>query len=164
MLSRWKIKAETFQLIVALTALLVGVLLYLTTRNHQQIFFINYFPDISILPQFPSTGITYSIPSFLHIYAFILLTTAFISVQLHSVRLICVFWLVIEILFEIGQHPLLAAPVAGIFPDWFNHYSSLQAVPNYFVNGRFDFLDITFLLLGALAAYLTVKKTNREGR
>ncbi|MCW9013687.1 MAG: hypothetical protein OQL06_07875 [Gammaproteobacteria bacterium] len=103
------------------------------------------------MPQVFSNSIIYSIPSFLHIYAFILLSTAVISANIITLRLICIFWLVVELLFEIGQQPSMTDSIIDILPDWFNH-----AIANYFIYGHFDMLDVSALILGVIAAYFTV--------
>ena len=88
-------KSEILLLLAAISALLAGVLLYLTTRSAQQVLFLNYLPAIDTDWQIDSGGIIYSIPSFLHIYAFILLTSIIISTTPNALRLSCIFWLLI---------------------------------------------------------------------
>lgn len=160
---KWKMKPETLQLIVALSALLIGVLVYLTTRSHQQVLFLNYLPEMDVAFSLSVGGLIYSIPSLLHIYAFILLTSVVISASINAARLICIFWLIIELVFETGQHPVVASAISENLPEWFYHYAWLQSISNYFINGKFDVLDVMCLVLGSVFAFITVKKLNGWG-
>lgn len=140
----------------ALFALLLGVLIYVVSRDPRQVFFLGYLPLINNGILFPSSSLLYSLPSFLHIYAFILLSSVVMSGRAKRRWLIVVLWLVIEILFELGQQHAIATVIVAALPAWFQDHSLLRALGDYFMSGRFDLLDVAGLILGALAAYLTL--------
>ena len=158
MQNKWKLHAELFQVVIALTVLLLGILVYVTTRSSEQVFFLQYLPEMDINIPFQMSGIIYSLPSFLHIYVFILLTTAVTSKQINYIRYVCFFWLVVEVLFEFGQQHDIAIVLANHIPEWFHHYIWLETIPVYFLHGTFDPMDILSLILGMCFAYVTVVK------
>lgn len=147
---------------VALLALLLGLLMYIGTRPRQQILFLQYLPPMHISLPLRPVGMVQSLPSFLHIYGFILLTAAVIPRRIDYLRIICVFWLVLELLFEIGQQHDIALVIANHLSVWIYDGSwLLKVIPNYFVYGTFDPLDVAFLLLGAMAGYGTIRTIHR---
>lgn len=163
MQNKWKIHDEFFQVSVALIALILGILIYATTRSSQQVFFLQYLPELDLNIPFQMSSIIYSLPSFLHIYAFILLTAAVAQKQIHHVRYICLFWLVVEVLFEFGQQHDIAIAFSNHISGWFSHYVWLETIPNYFLHGTFDPLDIMCLVLGMFAAFATLMKKSTRG-
>lgn len=96
------------------------------------------------------------LPAFAHAYGFILLTAA-VSPAFFSVLAICVFWWAIDSLFEIGQHPAVAAHVAGALPAWLKRIPVFDNTGSYFLRGTFDPVDLMAIALGALAAYFTIR-------
>jgi len=149
------------QIVAAVAALLAGALIYLLARDPQQIFFMKFLPLPNTGMRLPSTALSYSMPSFLHIYAFILFSNAIMTHAIHRLRLITLFWLLVEVFFEIGQHDAVAPLIVDAMAAWPGHHAWLRPVAGYFIHGRFDLLDITALLLGSLAAYCTVLAGNR---
>lgn len=156
MRSKWIMKPAFLQAEAGLAALLLGIPVYLLTRPAESVLFLQYLPDIHFRIPFDAGGILYALPSFLHIYAFILLTASVVASSTHHLRLICLFWLVIELLFEIGQLHALALIITDHLPVSLSGSVWFEAIPNYFLQGTFDPLDIAGLLLGAMAAYVTV--------
>jgi hypothetical protein len=69
---------------------------------------------------------------------------------------ICGAWLIVEAAFEIGQHASIATEVAAHLPAWFASVPVLDHIAGYFLNGRFDPLDLFSIVLGTFAAYATV--------
>jgi hypothetical protein len=157
---RWTNKPVLLQAEAGLAALMLGILVYFATRSGSQVFFLQYLPAAHSSPHSGIGGILYALPSLLHIYAFILLTAAIVSSNAHHLRLICLFWLVTELMFEIGQQHDVAVVIVEHLPSWFFGSAVLETVPNYFLRGTFDPLDTIGLLLGTLAAYVTAMSCN----
>ena len=95
------------------------------------------------------------LPTFLHIYAFILLTALVWGIKRKTVLFSGLLWLLIEVLFELGQSPLVAPSVTARIPDWFSEISVLENLGAYFTRGTFDPLDLVAALAGCLSAWLT---------
>jgi hypothetical protein len=140
----------------AITALCFGVLVYVFDRQAEFVYFLPgwmslYCEQCSL---FGSLG-NY-LPTFIHVYVFILLT-AVIAVPC-IVRLIpvCLAWLVIDSVFEIAQLNLIAKWIGSHTPTWFNNIPFLENTTSYFLSGTFDVLDLVSIVVGAITAYLTV--------
>lgn len=141
--------------LMALTALGVGILVYLLDRSPEHVYFLS--PAASWMPSHeawlgPLGG---WLPDFVHVYAFALLTAAVVP-QPKAVLPICAFWLVVDVLFELGQYPPFAGQIAGAIPTWFQEVPILDNTAAYFLQGVFDPWDLLAIFLGTLAAYLTL--------
>ena len=51
---------------------------------------------------------------------------------------------------------MIANNISNVILTEFQENAWLSTIENYFLYGRFDPMDIVFLILGALAAYLTI--------
>jgi hypothetical protein len=140
-------------LMLAGTALCLGLLVYLADRRPADTLLLPRFATLGIGPLF---GVVAQwLPSFIHPFAFTLLSAAAIRRPLgsaHPPYWICGFWWAVNLAFEIGQHPGFSAPIAealrvGLGANWLT-----AAMSRYFLRGRFDWGDITALSAGALAA------------
>jgi hypothetical protein len=151
------------QIVMALSALILGVLLYAATRSSERVLFLQYLPELNIRFPIHAGAIVYSLPSFLHIYAFVLLTAAVGAMSARQLRSICLFWLLLELLFEFGQMHAISVVIADYWPAWFDHSLWLEAIPGYFVRGTFDPLDVLCLILGVFAAYATAALSGGTG-
>ena len=123
---------------VATGLLLIGGIVYLVFRSGSTVYFLaGIFPET--VNYSISTGtISNSIPSFLHIYAFILLTAVVLNPARTGLILICLGWVSVELFFEIGQHPFFAQYLTGWVPAWFANFSYLEVANTYFLSGTFD--------------------------
>jgi DNA-binding beta-propeller fold protein YncE len=65
-------------------------------------------------------------------------------------------WFVIASLFELGQHPSISPLIAASLPAGFAHVPVLDNTAAYFLKGTFDPLDFLAIVLGIVAAGLTV--------
>ena len=136
---------------LALTALTLGGLVYVLDRPAGSAQFI---PQVI---QFDSTAalqfgwIGANLPSFLHVYAFILLTMSVLRPTYRTLSVVCGGWLGIELLFEVGPQ---LAPSALL--------ETLDPLTRFAPAGVFDPMDVTALILGTLAAYLTVISMTRR--
>jgi len=99
-----------------------------------------------------------SLPSFVHVFAFSVLTTALLGASRRVAIAACAGWALVNAAFEFGQHPLIAARLSQLTPSWFGNIPILARTQGYFLYGTFDPLDLLFIALGALSAYLLMKR------
>ncbi len=147
-----------------LTALGLGSLLYLLDRPVDRTYFIPQFLADAAQPNggaslFGSLG--QQLPTFLHVFAFCLLTAALLRVGVRGSIAICSGWLIIDAAFEIGQHPDIAPVLAQWMPDWFSAAPVLENTAGYFLHGRFDPYDLVSIAAGALLALPLILATRR---
>ena len=142
--------------VAALVALSLGVAVYLFDRLPDDVYLMAPWMELGeqAHPVFGTAG-NY-LPTFSHVYVFILLTAALAASSLRSAVIICVAWLVIDIAFELAQLPVVAQALTEFIPGWFSGIPVLENVSNYFLSGTFDVLDIVSIAAGALTAYLTI--------
>lgn len=88
-----------------------------------------------------------NLPSFFHVYAFILFSAAIVHPGTQNLVVICITWFAIEIAFELFQTPQLIKP------------GSLR---NVLGAGVYDPMDIFALILGMITAYLSVTIITRR--
>ena len=141
----------------AIGALAVGVLVYLLDRQPMSVYFI---PDwISLVnnlnPIFGEIG-NY-LPTFIHVYVFILLTAIIVAPSPAWIIPICAAWFAIDSLFELAQITPIDQWIAGNVPDWFIGIPFLENTSAYFIAGTFDVLDLLSIAAGTIAAYLTIR-------
>lgn len=150
---------ETVQIVIALFVLSIGVLVYLLDRQPGSVYFI---PEWFSLTGNPGSIFGYignHLPTFIHVYVFILLTVSTTAV---SVSHACILWFVIDSLLEIAQLTTVANWIAENIPAWFAGIPFFENTASYFKNGTFDVLDIVSIVLGTVAAYLTFQFTRKE--
>ena len=135
------------QLGLAALALAIGLLLYLLDRpaGHAAL--------IPAAWSLAGGGAVFGaaaawLPSFLHPFAFSLLTAATLPRSTAAAAGSCALWWGIGLGFEILQHPALALPVAAAL----HGVPGLQTLARFGLQGRFDLADIAALSAGACAA------------
>jgi hypothetical protein len=147
------------QLFVGFTVLFLGVLYYYFFRTSQHTYFIQFLelnPPLKDIPSlFQKLG--YSLPTFVHVFSFSLITAGLIASRKQGYAMACLFWLGINVLFELGQK--FDSWVIQFIPGWFSNVSFLKNTKIYFLKGRFDYLDLFSITLGALVAYIFLIKT-----
>ncbi len=154
-------KGAWAQLVVGLAVLLLGTLVYLVDRPPEQAFVLGAFSFCEVTPcVFGRLG--QSLPTFAHVFAFILLTAALLGGGQRWAIAICLGWIAMETAFELGQHPALAPVVVKLIPSWFGQVPVLQKTDSYFLHGTFDPGDLLAIALGALAAYAVIHKSRRR--
>jgi len=156
-------KINIRQLLIGVLGLLIGILVYLVDRPPDQTYFIYRIPfHISLFKLLPNLfgHIGKSLPSFIHVFSFILLTAGIISYRKKGFIIVCLGWFSINCVFEIGQK--FNSLALKTIPGWFSGIPILENTRNYFVHGTFDFNDLAAISVGTIAAYfvllLTVKK------
>jgi hypothetical protein len=149
----------------ATIALAIGSAVYLFDRQPETVYFIS---TATSLPDGSSVvfgAIGNYLPTFVHVYAFILLTAALLAPGGAHAGFVCVFWALVDSVFELAQIDSVAARIAGIVPEWFAGIPLLENIPHYFLAGTFDVLDLVSIFAGTIAAYLTiVMSTERSWR
>lgn len=152
------------QICLGIFVLIAGSLVYIIDRSPEQTYFIYQTSfNLSLYGSLPGLfgSIGDSLPSFVHAFSFILITAGLIATQKHIILLICLFWFVIDSLFEFGQ---VLIKSAATIPSWFASIPFLDNTENYFINGTFDWNDVAASALGAILAYLVLRATSETGR
>jgi hypothetical protein len=136
-------------------ALSAGMLVYLWGRHPDAVYFLS--PAHVHTSRWPLlAAVSGQLPSFLHVYAFILLSVAVDPTPAH-VRLFCALWGSLEAALEAGQHASIRSYIAAAVPTWFDRIPVLDQTANYFRFGTFDPLDLAAIALGCLAALVTCR-------
>ena len=153
------VNGEIRRIVIASVILGVGVLVYLTERSGESVYFL---PDWWMSVN-PSSSLGQRLPSFAHTFAFAILTAVVLAPWRGALIASCGFWAVVNSLFELGQIDAIAAMIAFYTPEWLANWPILENLDSYFLAGTFDPLDIGFVLLGAVAAYSTGVSISRSG-
>ncbi len=153
-------KTTKAQIVIGLAALLLGTMVYVVDRPGDH----SFVPSaISLFPFTPRVfGVLgHSLPTFTHVFAFCLFTAALLSHAKRTAITVCLGWFLVEVAFELGQHPALALALSTAMPPWFAGLPILNNSASYFLHGTFDPLDMLAIASGALAAYLVIQNTTR---
>lgn len=152
-------RPEAVQMVIALFVLCIGGLVYLLDRQPGSIYFIPEWLSLTDKPGSIFGQLGNYLPTFIHVYVFILLTAAISSFPALP---ICIAWLVIDSLFELAQFTPVAKWITENTPNWFAGIPFLENTGNYFLFGTFDVSDMFSIFVGAVAAYLTIKLSRGE--
>lgn len=154
-----------FQFAIGLFSLGIGAVVYFTDRHPEEIYFID---KLSIpcqafqyvTPIFGPLG--KALPSFIHVYAFILITASLAARKKSGYIIVCLSWLGIDLALELGQRysPLAVA----LTPDWFEGILFFENTRWYFQRGTYDSVDMLFIFLGVIAAYGTLQVTRQNNQ
>ena len=148
------------QILIGLSILLLGTLVYVVDRPPDQTYFVcKSFVNISLHNTLPNLFgfIGNSLPSFIHAFSFILITAGLLHCQKRGCLIICACWFLADVVFELGQKFKVLS--STMFPDWFSGILFLENSKNYFLFGTFDFNDLTAIIFGALSAYFVLSIT-----
>ena len=149
------------QILIGAAALIVGTLVYLVDRHPDQTYFVsNSAVDISLYNILPNLfgPIGNSLPAFIHVFAFILITAGLLACRKKGFFIICLSWFVVDAAFEVSQK---FKSLAAVIPDWFAGIPFLESTENYIFHGTFDYLDMAGILLGASVAYIVLLITDK---
>ena len=155
--------ANKIALIIGLMALCLGVLVYLTLRSPDQIYFTRFLGIRNPLVEIQSPmmiAMGNRLPAFLHVLAFSLITASFFARSRPAYAVICGGWFLIDSGFELGQKYKDQAS-RWIF-DFFDRLPFLEGTRNYFLHGTFDIFDILAYAAGAATAFLILMATSRH--
>lgn len=144
------------EIVIGLLALGLGVALYVLDRPASQTYFV---PDaLSLFEQTPSVfgALGNHLPTFLHVFALCLITCGVLGSGLREAAVVCLLWLLVDVFFELGQHQDIAHKIVPYLPNWFKGIPFLENTADYFVQGRFDPVDLIAILFGAIASFLLI--------
>ena len=151
-------------ILAGVTALLLGTLVYLVDRPPDQTYFVNKsIVSISLYNILPNLYgiIGNSLPSFAHVFSFILITAGLIASKKRTFIIICLFWFSIDSVFEVGQR--FGDLFIQFVPEWFASIPFLENTTDYFVRGTFSVGDMVAITIGTVTAYFLLVITT-EGR
>lgn len=149
------------QLIIGITSLIPGVLVYIVDRPPDRTYFIEKCSlPISLYEKVPNIfgKAGYLIPEFVHVFAFILITASLFSADKKKYYQICLFWFFIDVLFEIGQK--FGDRIASVVPPFFAKIPYFENTASYFKLGTFDYFDIMAIIAGTIFAYIVLIMTS----
>ena len=152
---------EIFSL--GIVALGVGTLVYMFDRQPEFIYFLPGWLSLNSQPGGFFGSIGYYLPTFLHVYAFILLTAVVAIPSITKLIPVCLAWFTLDTLFEVAQIDPIAQWLAIHTPAWFAGIPFLENTSNYFLFGTFDVVDLMSIAAGTIAAYITVSVFTRRG-
>jgi len=150
------------QILIGLGGLFVGTMVYLIDRPPEATYFLHFSRiKISLYGILPHVfgAIGNSLPDFLHVFSFIMLTAGLLSWGKRGSLAICLGWFSIDLIFELFQR-FNALPLK-IIPTWFKGMPFLENTGNYFRQGTFDLLDLIAIALGTVTAYFVLLATNK---
>ena len=153
------------RLLIGTVGLLIGCLVYIVSRPPGEVYFLSILGIADSIHQFCPDWLYplgLSLPSFLHVFAFILLTAGLLSCKRKGYLIICTSWLIVDSVFEIGQKNKVLA--ANTVPEWLKQIPFFENTSNYFIHGTFDITDLIFIFLGTIIAYITLIVTDRFGK
>ena len=149
---------------IAFGALSIGVLVYVLDRQAEFIYFLPGWLSLHDTTGSIFGSIGGYLPTFIHVYVFILLTVIVAVPAITKLIPVCLAWFTLDTLFEVAQIDAIARWVAMHTPSWFNGIPFLENTANYFLMGTFDALDLLSIAIGTLAAYLTVAHLTRRSK
>lgn len=148
------------QILIGVLGLALGSLVYIVDRPPDQTYFvIKSGIDISLFNTFPNLfgPLGNSLPTFIHVFSFILVTAGLISCQKRGCLVICLSWFLFDCAFELGQKhrtwPL------ELIPDSLVEIPFLESTEDYFLYGTFDHFDLAAIAMGAATAYFVLVAT-----
>ena len=150
-------------ILTSATVLFFGILVYLVDRPPDQTYFVDKsFVNISLYHILPNLYgiIGNSLPSFAHVFSFILITAGLIASKKREFIFICLFWFLIDSVFELGQK--FSTMFIKFIPDWFASIPFLGNTGEYFVRGTFSFGDMAAITIGTIAAYFLLIITSER--
>lgn len=149
---RWMVPGS-FSALAAL-ALACGMLVYMTDRNAARVLLLPNMAALDAGPLFGALG--QWLPSFVHPFAFSLLSAAARPRSAAPAYGVCAAWWAVNIVFEVGQHELIGAHIAEFLQRALGRTGLARTLANYFLHGTFDAGDIMAATAGALAAALVI--------
>ena len=155
-------RRPTVLVAIGLAGFMVGLLVYWMDRDTSRVALIPTVPWLAHRHAFGVLGGW--LPSLVHTFAFGLFTAAVLPERAAPRYGACVAWFVVNAVFEIGQHPQISAPLAGLLRGDLGGLPLTHALANYFVHGTFDLGDIVAALLGAAAAGVVLRTLHPRQR
>jgi len=149
-------------LIIAISALFVGALVYVYDRQPEFVYFLPAWLSFENQTVSFFGKIGNYLPTFIHVYAFILLTVVVTVPTATKLIPVCLAWFSLDSLFEFAQLNPIAQWIGNHIPIWFDGIPFVENTKNYFLMGTFDVFDLISIIVGTLAAYLTAALITRR--
>ena len=153
------------QILIGVAGLLIGSLVYLIDRPPDQTYFVSFSKiNITLFNTIPNLFgvIGNTLPDFLHVFSFILITAGLFSLNRRGYLIICLGWFFVDAAFELCQK--YSSLPLRIIPDWFEGIPFLENTKNYFQRGTFDMVDLVAIAVGTAAAYFVIILTTSKRR
>ncbi len=136
-----------------------GVIFYMLFRNPP------YFLSLVNIHTVPLDHIAWgavgsSLPSFVHAFSFSLITASLIKDSRLGYASVCIFWLTIDCIFELGQKYPPFGQGAG--PSFFASIPFLENTGSFFLSGTFDVLDMLSTAAATLVAFYVLQITSER--
>ena len=159
-----EIKDSLIRAVLGFSVLLLGAAEYIFNRPLESsqlgIFLKHFAGNIPKINMFGSLGGV--MPDFAHACAFSLFTLVLFPKAVRKIRvLICLFWLAVDVFFETGQ--FFGQQIAGIINIILPSNTVTTLLKSYFVNGKYDPMDILAIVLGVGTAFLIGELTATQG-
>ncbi len=150
------------QVFIGSVLLFLGMSVYLFGRPAWQ---FTLLPDFFYV-QWPFTDIIGhyggSLPSFLHVFGFSVLSAGIIAFSKKAYIVICSLWALINIVFEILQSDIVLTLYEHTFFGQQLSVTVWNWIESYSLNAVFDYYDILAILLGAISAYWVLTQTQKK--
>lgn len=142
------LRSDTRTFVVGVACLAAGVLIYTVARPLTVLGFPPVAPSVRAALPDAVVALLASAPTFVHAFAFSMMTAAIVGGRERRLLLVCGAWAAVEIVFELAQSPelgawLLRSPAAAI---------PIPYLREYLGSGTFDVADILAALGGAALA------------
>ena len=137
----------------------VGLLVYLADRDPSHAALI---PAVAALAGGSLFGVVgHWLPSVAHPFALSLFTAAVLPSRSAWRYGVCAAWCVVNVAFELGQHPRVSVHLADLLRSCIGHSGLCRSLSDYFLLGTFDGADVAAVASGALAAAAVLRLTQR---
>ena len=138
-----------------LIVLMFGVFIYIIDRPAGNILIITNYLSAYHAGKIVLGNFGFYLPTFFHIVGFSMITKSFFFTSKKSNYVIPLFWGSINILFEFGQ----LYDAEGSLRYFTNDpgYTIKEVIYNYFTYGVFDWLDISFAIIGVIFSIILFK-------
>jgi hypothetical protein len=138
--------------------LVAGVLVYLLTRPPGSTAFLPPWLSLGLAVPAALLPVAGALPTFAHAAAFGLMTAGVLGGGRLPTFLACFTWMLINVVFEIGQHPVVAVWFASLPGVAVTENPVLRWLADYWTHGTFDLLDLTAAVAGAgLACFVSCR-------
>jgi hypothetical protein len=139
--------------------LMVGVIFYLLLRDQTYFLMSLHIPTMSAA--IDAHGFIWgSLPTFVHVISFSMLTASLIKYSKINYILVCVFWLMINFAFEIGQKYKVLSQ--RLVPTSFESIPVFKNTGDFFSSGTFDINDIGSAFVAAVISFYLLQITSER--
>jgi len=161
--TRERSEINFLQLLIGFSLLVLGILFYCFFRSAEHTYFLKILAinlkGYTFLSPILAT-LANCLPTFIHVFAFILMTASLIASQKRGYIIVCLAWFAVDFIFELGQG--FGNMIILFIPAWFSNFLFLENTRDYFLLGHFDYLDLLSIALGSVTAYMILIKTKGE--